>query len=447
MSIVLISCSAIGWIAFIVAPVDSTKKKVEKHVVVAEDYIDRGLYQLAIAEYDEAILIDPANEELWADKLHTFDLLYKEDPRAYDDYLEHAKNAVMACPKNAEFHLTAAKLYIKDENYKQAYKILSKGVDAGIDDPEVNELRFETKYAFETKYGDYEIYNDWLNGCYEVFEEKDWRYLEEDGDTLNFPHLTLAGPVGEDSVRFVEYNNRYYLVNEEEIIQGFFRIDPQNVGVYSEGLIAIQSSDGKYTYYDSLGDIQFSGAKFDYAGTFYDGTAAVMKDNKWYIIDKEGDQVSDEVYSDIKLNRDFTYNRNGVKALKHSGDVFYSVYVNNKKIGEYDDVGVVTDDELIAVCVNRNWGFIDLKGNYVIEPQYKDARSFSFGLAAVFDGKKWGFIDKDGKLAIDYQFFDVGYFNVEGYCMVLNEYEVTDHSNEDEKKIVYYWNLISLYNF
>lgn len=446
MSIVLISCSAIGWIAFVVAPVDSTKKKVEKHVVVAEDYLDRGLYQLAIAEYDEAILIDPSNEAVWTDKMHAFDLLYNENHAAYDDYLENAKNAIIACPKNAEFHLTAAKLYIIDENYKQAYKILSKGVEAGIDDPDLNALRYETKYAFETKYGEYVEYKDWLNGCFEVCEYEDWKYLEEDGDSLSFPPLTIAGPVGDDSVRFVKYNERYYLVNEEEIIQGFFKINPQDVGVYSEGLIAIQS-DGKYTYYDSLGDIQFSGAKFDYAGTFYDGTAAVMKDNKWFIIDNEGNQVSDEVYSDIKLNRDFTYNRNGVKILKHSGDVFYSVYVNDKKIGEYDDVGVVTDDELIAVCVNRIWGFIDLKGNYVIEPQYKDARSFSFGLAAVFDGKKWGFIDKNGKLAIANQFFDVGYFNSEGYCMVLNEDEVDDDSQEGKRKVIYIWQLISLYNF
>jgi hypothetical protein len=42
------------------------------------------------------------------------------------------------------------------------------------------------------------------------------------------------------------------------------------------------------------------------------------------------------------------------------------------------------------------WGYIDPKGRYVIAPQYRDARPFSEGMAAVRIGDEktaqWGYI-------------------------------------------------------
>jgi len=44
---------------------------------------------------------------------------------------------------------------------------------------------------------------------------------------------------------------------------------------------------------------------------------------------------------------------------------------------------------------SHRWGFIDKVGNFVIEPQFAYAGSFSDGLARVrIDGRRWGFIDR-----------------------------------------------------
>ena len=58
---------------------------------------------------------------------------------------------------------------------------------------------------------------------------------------------------------------------------------------------------------------------------------------------------------------------------------------------------------------NRLAGFIDIKGNWVISPQFSDAKKFSEGLAAVKDAKNnlWGFIDTSGKYVIQPQYLDV----------------------------------------
>lgn len=413
------------------------------HLDTAEDYIDRGLYQKAIEEYDEALLLDPENEKVWKDKLSTYALLYAENNSndIYKLYIADVKKSLILFPKNEDYVITAANLYLVKKDYKSAYRTLSKAVDSGVSNETILKLQLETHYAFEIKYAKYNNMKDCVNGVYAVEDKGIWYYLDEKGVKAKFNSMIFAGPVGDDDIRFAtdKESGRNFLIDSEKVIQGFLTSIPVDAGLYSEGLIAI-NYDGKYSYYNTLGDIQFDGAKFDYAGTFYKGTAAVKVDGKWHIIDSEGNYVDDEVYDDIVLNTDRTFLKKGVKTFKYEGDNQYTVIVNDKEVGQFDNVGVVTDDGLIAVRENGKWGFINLKGEYVIDPQFADARSFSNGLAAVSDGKKWGFVNTAGELAITYQFTDVGYFNKKGCCMVLNE-----EKDAKGKIIKTYWQLISLY--
>lgn len=73
---------------------------------------------------------------------------------------------------------------------------------------------------------------------------------------------------------------------------------------------------------------------------------------------------------------------------------------------------------MFVASQDGKWGFIDDEGEIVIKPVFQEAKSFSNGLAAVYDGEKWGFINKDGDLVIDYQFRDVDYFTEDGICFV-----------------------------
>jgi len=63
---------------------------------------------------------------------------------------------------------------------------------------------------------------------------------------------------------------------------------------------------------------------------------------------------------------------------------------------------------------NRKYGFIDLKGNMVINYKFDDAQDFKNGLAAAAiekdDKEFWGFIGKQGNWVIDPKFHEVGDF-------------------------------------
>ena len=458
MSISLIVLAVLGWLSFIFAPKDTSDEEIQAHLDIAHDFLERGLYQKAIEEYDEAIKIDSKREYLWIEKMDIYETLYEEnnDQSIYKAYMADAKKAIVLFPSNPEFHITTAKLYVVKKDYQSAYKTLCKAVDIGVSNDELLNLQFETKYAFKKESTKYTEARDILNDYYEALDFSGWVFLDESGVKAKYPNFTFAGPIGEDTVRFVsekdnEDNEVHYLMNEDMVIQGYFDFQPDDVGVPSEGFIAVKTGE-KYSYYNFVGDIQFNGAEFDFAGTFNKGTAAVKKDNKWYIIDKEGNLSSEVIYEDIILNTDFTYIKNDVKSVKAVGESLYSVYVKDELIGQYENVSFVSDDKMIAVCQNGKWGFINLKGEFVIEPQFVEARSFSNGFAAVSNGDSWGFVNKKGELAIPYQFIEVGNFNSKGKCLAL--FERQDNSigsnfnkdEEQEKEIEYEWHFISLYN-
>ena len=51
--------------------------------------------------------------------------------------------------------------------------------------------------------------------------------------------------------------------------------------------------------------------------------------------------------------------------------------------------------------MGENWGYVNPKGNYVINPQFKSAEMFIEGLALVEDNEgNYGYIDTTGKYVI-----------------------------------------------
>lgn len=69
----------------------------------------------------------------------------------------------------------------------------------------------------------------------------------------------------------------------------------------------------------------------------------------------------------------------------------------------FEDAYCFYDECYAGVKLECKWGFIDKSGKTVIEPQWDDAGNFSEGLTNVKLDGKWGFIDKSGKTIIDPQ--------------------------------------------
>jgi hypothetical protein len=79
------------------------------------------------------------------------------------------------------------------------------------------------------------------------------------------------------------------------------------------------------------------------------------------------------------------------------------------------------DFELIPVKSGEKWGYVNKKGEYVINPQFKDARFFRNGLARVLSvDDKVGYISENGKYQIAAKYKDGTPF-VDGLAFVVSD--------------------------
>ncbi len=410
--IVLVVLIVGGWGTAILSSSNAETKEYNDHISVAEEYMDRKLYQKAIIEYDAALAIEDT-EEVWTAKLSAYRMRYEESSKIYEDYLSAANEAVSLYNNNADYLITLANLYVVGGEYKSAYKVLNGAVEDGLNNDRVNELLLDIKYSFEIGWKAFDDYLTCTNGFYPVNEDGVWAYIKENGDSTNYEQLIFAGPVAELGLRVIQDKSKAYLIDENEIVQGILKFAPTAAGIYSENLIAIKD-ENSYSYFNLLGDKQFG--DYEIAGAFVGGVAAVQKDGMWLLIDNKGQEISQDRFEDIIIQTNGTHLKDGVMVAKNNGK--YRFYCDDKTIGEYEDSDIITDDNMIAVCKGGKWGFVDIQGNELIAPKYIDAKSFSNGLAAVCNGEKWGFINSKGVLVIDYMFYDGDYFNEEGCCMV-----------------------------
>jgi hypothetical protein len=129
--------------------------------------------------------------------------------------------------------------------------------------------------------------------------------------------------------------------------------------------------DDKWGYVDPNGKLIIR-SQYDTANKFRDNYAAVEKDGQWLLI-----------------------NRRGYVQYTFSAKKLYS---------PSEGLSIFQDD-------NNKRGFINLSGNIVIPAQFKRAKRFSEGLAAVYNGKKWGFVDSRGKIKISFDFKSVQRFS------------------------------------
>ncbi len=191
--------------------------------------------------------------------------------------------------------------------------------------------------------------------------------------------------------------------------KGKIIINPQfsEATVFRDGLALVKTSgkDPKYGYIKEDGKFEVK-ADFIRATVFSDGMAWVVTEN------------SAPTAIDIKGERKFTLtNAEEVRNFSNGLAAFSEVNnENDEKWGFVNKKGeVVVNAQFSNVgefqegkCAVRNndgkWGYIDKDGKIIMNPQFDWANSFSGNSAVVMSGGKAGLIDSDGKYIINPQY-------------------------------------------
>lgn len=209
---------------------------------------------------------------------------------------------------------------------------------------------------------------------------------------------------------------------------------------FSEGLAAVKTKDEKFGFIDKRGKFVIE-PTFEWASSFSEGLAAVVKGNKHGFIDKKGKFVIKPQFTDadsfseglacVKIGGQFREASIGVQMITTTIDDTNYAFINKKgKVVFKIKAGQVHPfSEGLARFEpfgDYRHGFIDKRGNVVIQPIFSGSSDFHDGLATVIiDKGGFGWIDKSGKVVLKSDFPFAGKFE-NGLASVSNNTTLYD---------------------
>lgn len=164
---------------------------------------------------------------------------------------------------------------------------------------------------------------------------------------------------------------------------------------------------GEFQYVDRKGSIVIN-PQFSEASVFRDGLALVKTsgDNpKYGYITEDGKYEIMANYEEATVfNEGLAWvvrEESAPSAIDTKEEIKFTLH-NAKRVRNFSD-GLAAFLEINEG--ERRWGFVNKKGEVVINPQFYNVGKFVDGKCPVSNSdRKWGYIDKEGKLIMNYQF-------------------------------------------
>lgn len=314
-----------------------------------------------------------------------------------------------------------ATYYRDSKAFYTCFDIIESAGKRGVQSEVLDALVQELYYAYELREKSFVYVSEYSSGyCAVQRESGKWGFANNNGDTViagqyldatAFSSTGVAAVLREDGVYvLVNINNREKCVAPDGL-------EIEACMPLISGKMAVKYN-GKYHYCNEKFQELFG--EFDYAGTFYCGVAAVQNGEKWAIINEKGEQVTDFIYDDVKLDSKGIAFR-GNRALVKQNGKYCLIDTKGQQVGSetWEDADAFNADLVAAVCKDGKWGFVNTEGEVVVPYQYFEAKSFSNGFAAVRTGAKWGFIDAEKhELVIEAAFDEVRDFAAKGNVFV-----------------------------
>lgn len=140
------------------------------------------------------------------------------------------------------------------------------------------------------------------------------------------------------------------------------------------------------------------------------GIGVEGRNQKFGFINKRGEFVIDPIY---KSAQDFERGPNTI--VKADNGLYGKINILGDYLinPEYECLfsPFYFHESLMPAQRNKKWGFVDDRGNCIIDFQFKNVYSFKNGYAPVKNfNNKWGYIDRNGKITIPFEYDEGNYF-------------------------------------
>jgi tetratricopeptide (TPR) repeat protein len=393
----------------------STKKEYAGHMSTARSFAKQGIAVDAIASYKEALAMQASVP------------LYLELGRYYIECEHYAQaqdlgeEMLAKYPKNPEGYKFLMELYNNNGDYAECFKAYDKLVKKRLPTDSVQELYKEIYDTYELEYTDeYEEVSLFGGGYCAVKLEGKWGYLSEKGKKAVSCIYTEAGVFSEGLAPVLDTQNKAYFIDTSGNRKKNITADSVKKAGSIERDVFTGFNGQTWGFYNA--ESELIAGEYDGISTYANGVAAVKQNGMWSIVNGQGKQIGSGCYDKILSDEKGIIYRNERYFVKE-GEKVYMLDASGNKVGTtgFNDArifGGIGEGAYAAVKAGELWGFIDASGNYFIEPEYENARSFSNGYAAVQKDGLWGFINLKNELAIVNKFDEAMDFNSKGYVFV-----------------------------
>ncbi|NBH33140.1 hypothetical protein D3Z58_06155 [Clostridiaceae bacterium] len=372
-----------------------------------EQYESDEIYVRAIESYKEALNYYPGSREV---KIRIAkDYLALGDESSFINQC-NGMNQEYGYPE--EVVILLADYYIENRRNESAVHLLQDALKNHKGGEEVMKRYEKVRYTYKDFYLGYDDIFPFRNDSTVIVEEGRYGLMNTGGKTIVRCVNEWIGVLsGDRSVIPVLKDGKFYYANSSG-----YRIEVprkeqfvEELGVLCNGM-APAKINGNYGYINERFE-ELSPFVWEKATVIQNGFGAVCQNGKWALIGEAFELITDYVYEDV-ITDSYGYCSISGRAFVKTKEGYRMVNEKGEFVGEelYQKAVAFVTDEPTAVKKGEKWGFIDVDGNLVIEPQYEEAGAFSNGLAPVKTLNGWGFINQEGRLVIEDTFTEARSF-------------------------------------
>lgn len=408
----------------------------KSYIRSAEKYEKEELYQLAINDYRTAITYED-NLKIRLKICELYRLGLDNGEISGDGNLVSMYTDTMSTyPKESSAYDAAADYFFSILDYDELINVLQTAQHHKVNSKQLKEVENQVRYMYEKNYSTFSAPTQITNGYHLIFDAKN-NYSVARDLSIHMDDCDFISPYSSGGFTVAKRDGRVFVVDLEGVRRVYLDSEISDSSGIADGRIACFKND-MWSYYDTNGE-KISG-DYIFASRFSNGVAAVQeKEGEWRLINTEFEYLTQDVYTDVKLNEARAC-VSGAVVFVNSGDKYTMLSVNGYdaesggkvkleavKGFSCDDCDLPVDaatgsnngKEWFAYKSGGKWGYADCEGKVQIEPKFAAAKSFSNGYAGVSeDGEKWNFADTEGNVVIKTQATNVGYFSTDGICFV-----------------------------
>jgi len=409
---VIILLLVLGW-GNIIGGNASKHKKYNEYMAKAKALDEKEIYIDALDQYKNALEFTenkfPVEEAILDDYLNL---------KKYNDFEKQGSMILENYNYPRDITKKIVDYYIDRKQSANALKVVNAYLERQPKDDDFLELQGKLRGIYTEVYFGGASIDEYYNGFYVFTNDEKKGLMKSDGTEKIKATYDEISPYGKEPnyAAVCEGGDWYYVdKNGYKKLVPDFKVD--SLGVFGNKLAPYKIAES-YSYIDEYAN-KATELTYDFAGGFANKRAAVKKDGKWAVIKNDFSQVTDFIYDDVLVD-DFGFATSQNVYIAKLDGKYHIFDLDGNMIGSegFDEAKAFMSDDATAVKIGDKWGFANKNGEIELMTEYKDAKPFANGFAAVYDGKNWGYINKNATVVIDFEFNEAGCFNSSGVASV-----------------------------